>query len=116
VIGSLDRPLGEVVTIEGIVADETYTKRKQDAGEILLRVQAVNGKALKREAIFPFHHYEGTQMKRPSAGMRFKYLGYETGGFSGLPEAAFVYIPRVATSGHYFTTSFVILRDDSSSK
>ena len=116
VIGSLGRPLGEVVTIEGIAADENYTRRKADTGEILLRVQAVNGKSLKREAILNFHPYEGTEMKRPSAGMRFKYVGYETGGFSGIPEAAFVYVPRAPTSGYYFTTSFVILRDDSDSK
>lgn len=113
VIGSLGRPLGEVVTIEGIAADENYTRRKADTGEILLRVQAVNGKALKREAILACHHYRGAEMKKPSAGMKFKYVGYETGGFSGIPEAAFVYVPRAPTSGYYFTTSFVILRDDS---
>lgn len=116
VVGSLGRPLGEVVTIEGIAADESYTRRKADTGDTLLRVQAVNGKSLKREVIFPFHPYEGTQMKRPPAGMRFKYVGYETGGFSGTPEAAFVYVPRAATTGYYFTTSFVILRDDSGSQ
>ncbi len=114
-IGSLGRPLGEVVSIEGIAADEDYTRRKADAGEILLRVLAVNGKSLKREVVLNFHPYEGAEMKNPSAGMRFKYFGYETGGFSGIPEAAFVYVPRVPTSGHYFTTSFVILRDDNGS-
>jgi len=116
VIGSLGRPLGEVVTIEGIAADGDYTRRKAETDEILLRVQAVNGNSLKREAIFNFHPFEGTELKKPSAGMRFRYVGYETGGFSGVPEAAFAYVPRVATSGYYFSTSFVILRNDNVSK
>lgn len=113
VIGTFGRPLGEVVSIEGIAADENYTRRKADTGQTLLRVLAVNGKTLKHEAILPFHPYEGVEVKKPSVGVRFKYVGYETGGFSGTPEAAFIYVPRVATSGYYFTTSFVILRDDS---
>jgi hypothetical protein len=52
------------------------------------------------------------ELTRPRAGARFKFVGYETGGFSGTPEEALVYIPRTATSGYYFTTSLVILRDD----
>ena len=116
VIGSLGHPLGTVVTVEGIAADESYTRRKADAGETLLRVQTVNGKALRREVILNFHAYEGTENKNPFAGMRFKYIGYETGGFSGIPEAAFAYVPRVATSGYHFSTSFVVLRDDNGSR
>jgi len=53
------------------------------------------------------------ELTRPTAGARFKFVGYETGGFSGTPEEAFLYIPRTATSGYYFTTSLVIVRDDS---
>ena len=111
VIGSLGRPLGEVVTIEGIVADGDYTRRNADAGETLLRVQTVNGRVLKREAVFHFRPFEGADMKKPTAGMKFKYVGYETGGFSGMPDKAFDYVPRVATDGYYFSTSLVILRD-----
>jgi hypothetical protein len=116
VIGFLGHPLGEVITIEGIAADEEYTRRKADTGETLLRVQAVNGKSLKREAIFHFDPVQGADIKKPSAGIRFKYIGYETGGFSGLPEKAFDFIPRVQTKEYSFTTSFVILRDDKTSK
>ena len=116
VIGFLGYPLGEIVAIEGIVADEEYTRRKADTGETLLRVQAVNGKPLKRETLFHFDPVEGADIKKPSAGIRFKYIGYETGGFSGLPEEAFDYIPRLQTKGYSFTTSFVILRDDKGNK
>jgi hypothetical protein len=108
--------LGEVVTVEGTAVDDTYTRRKEDAGKILLRIQSVNGKRLKSEAVLHFVAYDGEESKKPSVGTKFKYIGFETGGFSGMPESAFVYIPRVPTSGYYFTTSFVILRDDSGGK
>ena len=116
VIGSLGYALGEVVIIEGVIADENYTKRKADAGKFLLRVQAVNGKALKEEAVFEFSPFSGVGIRNPVVGARFKYTGYETGGFSGVPDRAFDYVPRVPTTGYYFSTSFVILRDESDRK
>ncbi|SRR5260370_1176676 len=112
VIGSLQRALGEVINIEGLVADENYTRKKADTGELLLRVQAVNGKRLKREVILPFSPFPGADLKNPSVGSKFKYIGYETGGFSGTPEKAFDYLPRAATTGYYFRSSFVVLRDE----
>jgi len=116
VIGSLGSALGEVVIIEGVIADENYTKRKADAGKLLLRVQAVNGKALKEEVIFDFSPFLGADIRNPAVGAKFKYTGYETGGFSGIPDQAFDYVPRVPTTGYYFSTSFVILRDESGRK
>jgi len=111
VIGFLGYPLGEILTIEGIAAGGDYTRRKADAGKTLLRVQAVNGEGLKSEVIFQFASAHAG-ITTPAPGTRFKYVGYETGGFSGLPEKAFDYIPRVPDSGYSFTTSFVILRQE----
>jgi hypothetical protein len=116
VIGSLGYALGEVIIVEGVIADENYTKRKADVGKSLLRVRAVNGKPLKEEVIFDFSPFSGADIRNPEVGARFKYTGYETGGFSGLPEQAFDYVPRVPTAGYYFSTSFVILRDESGRK
>ncbi len=111
VMGSLGYALGEVIIIEGVVAAENYTKRKDDAGKLLLRVRIVNEKPLKEEVVFDFSPFLGADVKKPLVGARFKYTGYETGGFSGIPEKAFDYVPRVPTTGYYFSTSFVILRD-----
>ena len=116
IIGSIGRTLGEVVTVVGTAVDDSYTRRKEDAGERLLRIQSVNGTTLKSEAVLHFIAYNSEELRKPSVGTKFKYVGFETGGFSGMPEAAFAYIPRVPTSGYYFTTSFVILRDDSGGK
>ena len=112
VLGSLGYALGEVVTIEGVMADENYTKRKADAGALLLRAQVVNGRTLKGEVVLAFSPFSGIELKNPTVGVRFKYTGYETGGFAGIPEKAFAYVPRVATTGFYFSTSFVVLRDE----
>lgn len=112
VIGSLGYALGEIVVIEGIIADENYTKRKEDDGELLLSVQTVNGKPFKNQIIFHFRTFLSAEVKKPLVGARFKYSGYETGGFTGVPEKVFGYVPLVATTGYYFSTSFVVLRDE----
>jgi hypothetical protein len=116
VIGLLGYALGEVVIVEGVVANETYTKKKDDAGKLLLRVQIVNGKPLKEEVIFHFSLLLSIDIKKPIVGAKFKYIGYETGGFVGIPEKAFNYVPPMTTTGHHFSTSFVILRDENGLK
>jgi hypothetical protein len=112
IVGYLGHSLGEIITIEGVTADETYTRKKADTGHLLLRVQAVNGKRLKREVVMYVSVFEAVSIKDRSPGIKFKYIGYETGEFSGTPEKAFEYVPRVATTGYSFTTSFMVLRDE----
>ena len=116
VIGYLGHPLGEVITIEGITVDENYTKRKSDSGQLLLRVEDVNGKRLKNEVILHFSPFENVTIRNPSARAKFKYIGYETGGFNGIPERAFDYVPQAGTAGYAFSTSFVVLRDESENR
>jgi hypothetical protein len=109
VIGRLDRPLGTIVVVEGVVADGSYTKAKGDEGQTLLRVRAVNGKRLAEEQVF----YFGALLERPEkprVGTTFNYSGYETGGFVGLPTKAFDYVGLIAIPGYAFMTNFVVLR------
>src|SRR4029079_5341290 len=92
--GRLGHALGEIVTIEGVFADGTLTRAKMDDGWILVRIQAVNGKRLKDEQVF---HYERAAKSSPTVGSEFKFIGYETGGFTGTPRDAFKYTPPVAS-------------------
>lgn len=109
VIGWLGQPLGKIVTIEGVVTDDYYRKMKVDAGQTLLRVQAVDGKKLPGEQIVTVL---SAGVEKPKVGSKFKYIGYETGGFTGVPREAFRYMqPVVATTGYYFTTDFVVVRE-----
>jgi hypothetical protein len=111
VIGRLGHSLGEVVTVAGVVADENYTRKKADTGQLLLRVQSVNDKPLRREVVLQFSLFEGVAIMNPAAGSRIRFIGYETGGFVGVPGKAFEYVPRTASTGFYFNTSFIVLRE-----
>ena len=111
VLGSLDHPLGEIVTIEGVVAGEDYRRDKGDLGHTLLRIQSVNGKKLTEEWVFHFNPFSD-DVKKPKVGSRFKYVGYESGGFGGLPTKAFEIIGLIALPSYSFGTHFVILRDE----
>jgi hypothetical protein len=109
VFGRLGRPLGEIITIEGVFTDGTFTRMKADDGWILLRVQVVNGIRLKQEQVF---QYEQARKNSPAAGAAFKFIGYETGGFTGEPAGTFKYTGPFPTTGYGFTTKFIVLRDE----
>jgi hypothetical protein len=109
VTGKLGHPLGAIVTIEGQAADDTYTREKADAGRTLLRIESVNGKQLRREVVFPFVVIETVSIATPSVGTRFKFVGFETGEFIGMPDGVFKYVEPFATTGYYFRSSFVVI-------
>jgi hypothetical protein len=115
VIGWLGQPLGKVVTVEGVVADATFERSKAQVGQTLLLIQAVDGKQLPERVVYCF---DGAvrDIEEPKAGSRFKYIGYETGGFTGKPARAYDYLPShnitSCSAGFYFRTEFVILRDE----
>lgn len=114
--GLLGSPLGTVVTVEGIAAGDDYRRMREDMGCTLLRIERINGKPLAKEIVFRFHSHELARIAAPAVGARFKFVGYETGGFSGIPEGAFEYIPRVATTGFGFSTTFLVLKSLSGSR
>ena len=82
VIGYLGQPLGKIVTVEGVIADGSYTNTKADAGATLLRINTVDGKELQKEQVFQL-----SRVDKPKVGSKFKYVGYETGGFTESPPA-----------------------------
>jgi hypothetical protein len=110
VIGWLGQPLGKTVTVEGVVADETFVRWKAQAGRTLLLIQAADGNVLPERVVFCFDRAV-REIEEPKAGSRFKYVGYETGGFTGAPPGLFDYTGPYCTTSYGFTTEFVILRD-----
>lgn len=112
VIGRLGHPLGTIVQVGGVIADGSHTRMKADEGEILLRIQSVNGGAVEREIVMHLHSFPASRSGEPppAAGCKFAYIGYETGGFIGVPDDAFKYVPQVATQSHHFSTWFVALK------
>jgi len=116
VIGALGQALGKIIVIEGVAADEYYRKMKADGGHTLLRVQSVDGKKLQEEQVFHFLAFPSADIEKPKVGSKFKYIGYETGAFTGVPAKAFDYTLPVATTGYGFTTDFVVVRDEMKQK
>lgn len=112
VIGDLGHPLGKIVTIEGVVADGDFTRKKADVGGTLLRIQSVDGKPLQSEVIYHFAPSSLVKIAKPTVGSRFKYRGYETGEFSGSPAGEFQFTGPYATTSFHFSMRFEVLKDE----
>jgi hypothetical protein len=80
-IGYLGHPLGTVVRVKGATVDGDTLRSKYYAGAILLRVEEVNGKKLKKPVDFRFPHDPDT--KKPKPEQRFDYYVHEQGSFHG---------------------------------
>jgi len=111
IIGALNKPIGEIVTIEGVIIDETYTKRKGDSGKVLLKVQSIDGGKQEKAIIIPIKIFQWSNINEPKINDYKKYIGYETGETRGIPREAFDYMPQVTTEGFHFTTYFQICKE-----
>jgi hypothetical protein len=111
VIGSLGIPLGKIVLIEGVIVNDEYRRRKGDGGKTLLKVEKLEGKDPAGEVIIPLDAQVLITLKKAEPGHRFRYRGYETGAFTGIPEEAFRYIPRATSQGFHFETFFQVISE-----
>jgi hypothetical protein len=109
IVGYLGHPLGEIITISGVV-------RQAGSGSKSLRgvlsVEAVNGIPLAQPVVIEFGLFVTAQVSKPLLARSFKYVGYETGGFTGIPSEVFKYVAAVPSAQHQFNTSFQILREE----
>jgi hypothetical protein len=111
IIGTLGKPLGTVVRIDGAAVDDGYRRLKSDEGETLLKIEKVDGRKPAGEVIIRLMPSALASITCPKTGQRFSLIGYETGGFTGIPGEAFKYIPQAATAGFQFETHFEALKD-----
>jgi len=108
VIGKLSMPLGTVVKIEGIIEPLPASHPKGAEEFEWLRVDTLNGTALKNGILLNCKWFWPTE-KSVLKG-RVSIVGYETGGFEGVPTAAFRYIPPVGSTDFYFESYFMVLK------
>jgi hypothetical protein len=108
-IGVLGYPLGQITTISGVVQQGDS---KSTSSDLLLKVEAINDRPLPKPVLIPFTVFETAQIAKPILGQSFRYMGYETGGFIGVPAEAFKLVPAVATTNHHFESIYQILRED----
>lgn len=109
-LGTLGQPLGEIITISGVVRQTGLGVKS--ALEEVLSVESVNGRPLSQPVTIPYKLFMTAQVAKPLLGESFKYVGYETGGFTGVPPEAFKYVSAVATTGYRFNTSFEVLTEE----
>jgi hypothetical protein len=111
VTGALGQKLGTIITVTGVV-EENSSEAKEDEGEpFFLSITAVNGNPLKAPVKYPFRAaHDWIKIETPKIGDHFDYVGYETGSFDGSPDGEFKYAVAYTSTGYYFKTSFLILK------
>jgi hypothetical protein len=110
-IGELGQPLGKVTTISGVIR-QAALGAKASKLDLVLSIEAVNNRPLPKPVTMPFQIFETAKVVQPFLGQTFRYVGYETGGFTGVPAEAFKLVPAFATTGHHFETVYQILQED----
>ncbi|WP_425617628.1 hypothetical protein NA78x_001309 [Anatilimnocola sp. NA78] len=100
-IGKLRVPLGEVVKVQGIVVNSRA--KGYDSG-ISVRVYRVNGIATQEFIQIKLNDYYGRdEIPNLEPGKAFEFEGFETGGFVGIPAAAYKKAgAQLQTTDQYF--------------
>ena len=109
--GKLGQSLGKIMTISGVVHQEALQAKGSD-NDLVLSIEAVNNRSLAKPITMPFQIFRTAKVTQPVLGQTFRYVGYETGGFIGVPAEAFKWVPAIATTNHHFEAFYQILRED----
>jgi len=113
IIGSLEMPLGSLITIDGEMVEDNYLRHKIHSGSDLMRVHSVNNKLLTIPIVIELHTFPFHPIPIPKPGESCSFIGYETGRFSGIPSDASEIIGPVQTSVYFFETYFNICKSGS---
>lgn len=110
-MGVLGQPLGKITTISGVVR-QAALGAKASKLDFVLSIEAVNDRPLAKPVTLPFQIFTTAKVTQPVLGQTFRYVGYESGGFTGVPAGAFKWVPAVATRDHHFEAFYQILHED----
>ncbi len=110
-MGELGQQLGKITTISGVI-QQAALGSKADKFDLVLSIKSVNNRLLPKPVTMRFQIFTTAKIVQPIFGQTFRYVGYETGGFTGVPAAAFKWVPAVATTEHHFETVYQILHED----
>jgi hypothetical protein len=112
VMGKLGQPLGKVITISGMVVAGNRSAKANQGNDLALKVLQVNGQTLASPVTLPWWTFTTAEIQPPKLHQTFKYVGYETGSFTGVPHEAFKVVPAVATREFHFESWFEVLQED----
>jgi hypothetical protein len=108
ITGSLGSPLGTIMTIRGRIYTGARSKAEEDAFHF--HVFQVDGKKLAQPVIISLESFAWLDLLLPGEGETVSYIGYETGGMTGIPEQAFEHMDRVATTDFHFSVYFQVIK------
>lgn len=114
--GILKAPLGEIISIEGVITDGTRRGTKGDSGRLMMVVTSINGTKIQSPIIIAIEFFSWGNVKTPKIDENKKYVGYETGGYRGIPAKAFDYLPQATTESFHFETYFQVCGEGVSSE
>ena len=116
-VGKLHVPLGDVVTLKGVVVQGPW---KGDEGGFNLRVQSIQGRATQEDiqtVIRPFYYKwgekdeQGNQLPELKVGSTYEMEGYSTGGYAGIPGEVLKRKQwNIQQSGYHFREEFVVTK------
>ena len=112
IIGSLGKPLGTIVKIQGTLISGDKLRLKAMSGKTLLEVTSVDGQRLREKIVLEFDIPMWAAIDKPEVGNKIRYLGYETGRMSGILYQAFKHVPAVASTDLHFRVYFVALKQN----
>jgi hypothetical protein len=110
-MGELGQTLGKVTTISGVISQAALGAKASNL-DLVLSIKAVNDLPLPKPVVMKFQIFETAKVVKPFLGQTFRYVGYETGGFRGVPAEAFKWVPAVSTTEYHFQTVYQILKED----
>lgn len=106
-LGKLQKPLGTVVTVQGLVVDGPF---KGHEGGPNIRIQRIDGRATQEHIQIKLNaDSDDPGIAQLELGRTYELKGYETGKFVGLPNGAPGPENGGATTGFYFSHSFNVI-------
>ena len=101
---------GKMIEIEGRILDDKDTRLRAHLGKKLIEVLRVGTHALPKPVVVELLVFGWTDIPIPKRGTVARFRGYETGGFTGIPNEAFEDVPSVATTAHHFQSQFQVTK------
>ena len=101
---------GKMIEIEGRIVDDQDTRLRAHLGKKLIEVQRVGTHALTKPVVIELLVFGWADIPIPERGTVARFRGYETGGFTGIPNEAFEDVPSVATAAHHFQSRFQVTK------
>jgi hypothetical protein len=106
IIGFLGHPLGTIVTVQCTGAPTPLQQTKDDNWTRAVVILSVNEEQLTTPVTMELRSFPWAKVDVPKPKEVVTIVGYETGGYKGIPGKVFAFIPATQTKEYQFETAF----------